>query len=199
MGMGMQQQNMGGMPMQATVIDWNRGHLRIHPVECHLTHNTGGMMDKMDPFIFMRVGNLQEWRSTVCVDGGRNPRWGMHEHMQVECGRMQHKLHIEVRDKDVFGAEAIGHAEVDLNFFKRPNGHFNEAIELFWRGMPAGRLVVKTTYHPEAMTMTAMPYNAQPIQQQNMGGMGMQQNMGGMGNPGMGMNQGYPQQNMGMG
>jgi hypothetical protein len=60
-----QQQNMGGMgnpgmgmqqPMQATVIDWSRGHLRIHPVECHLTHNTGGVMDRMDPFIYMRVG-----------------------------------------------------------------------------------------------------------------------------------------------
>ena len=101
--------------------------------------------------------------------------------MQVECGRMQHKLHIEVRDKDVFGAEAIGHAEVSLDFFKRPNGHFNEAIELFWRGMPAGRLVVKTTYHPEAITVTAKPYIAQPPMQQ--------QNMGSMGSPRMGMPQ----------
>ena len=160
MGMGMQQ------PMQATVIDWSRGHLRIHPVECHLTHNTGGFIfDKMDPFIYMRVGQLQEWRSSVCVNGGRNPRWGIHEHMQVECGRMQHKLHIELRDKDVFGSEPIGHAEVNLDFFKRPNGHFNEAIELFYRGMPAGRLVVKTTYHPEAMTVAALAYGNQPFMQ----------------------------------
>jgi len=173
-------------PMQATVIDWSRGHLRIHPVECHLNHNTGGILDKMDPFIYMRVGQLQEWRSSVCVNGGRNPRWGIHEHMQVECGRMQHKLHIEVRDKDVFGSEPIGHAEVNLDFFKRPNGHFNEAIELFYRGMPAGRLVVKTTYHPEAMTVTALPYGNQPFMQQPVVVQQpvMQQPMG---NPGMGM------------
>ena len=78
--------------------------------------------------------------------------------MQVECGRMAHKLHIEVRDRDVFGSEPIGHAEVNLDFFKRPNGHFCEPVELVWRGFPAGRIHLKITYHPEAMTVVAMPY-----------------------------------------
>jgi hypothetical protein len=90
----------------------------------------------------------------VCVNGGRNPRWPVHEHMQVECGRFwSHKLHIEVRDKDLIGSEPIGHAEVNLDFFKRPNGHFMEAIELWHHGHPAGRIVLKTTYHPEMLTV----------------------------------------------
>ena len=63
---------------------------------------------------------------------------------------MHKKLLIEVRDKDLIGAESIAHAEVNLDFFKRPNGHFFEWIELFWRGFPAGRIQIKTTYHPEA-------------------------------------------------
>ena len=71
----------------------------------------------------------------------------MGEHMVVECGRMQHKLHIEVKDKDFVGAENIAHAEVNLDFFKRPNGEFCEWIELFWRGFPAGRIMIKTVYH----------------------------------------------------
>jgi len=32
MGMAVVGGGMGG----ATVIDWNHGHLRIHPIECHL-------------------------------------------------------------------------------------------------------------------------------------------------------------------
>lgn len=64
---------------------------------------------------------------------------------------MAHKLRIEVRDESGFGSEPIGHAEVDLNFFKRPNGVFNEAIELWFRGHPAGRIVIQTTYHPDVL------------------------------------------------
>ena len=48
----------------------------------------------------------------------------------------------EVRDQEGFGSEPIGHAEVNLDFFKRPNGIFNEAIELWFRGQPAGRIVI---------------------------------------------------------
>ena len=175
-GTGMQQ------PVQAAVINYSHGHLKIHPVQCNLYHNTGVIMDKIKPFIKMRVSPLKEgWRSSICLNGGSNPRWGVNDHMQVECGLMQHKLYIELSNKKVFGAEVIGHAEVSLDFFKRPNGHFDGVVELSLGGMPAGELIVQATYHPEAITVTAKPYIAQPPMQQ--------QNMGSMGSPRMGMPQ----------
>jgi hypothetical protein len=50
--MGMAVGGMGG----AAVIDWNHGHLKIHPIEAHLTHHAGMAFERMSPFIFMRVG-----------------------------------------------------------------------------------------------------------------------------------------------
>ena len=53
----------------------NEGHIRIHVQSAHLTHNTEpGLFHKMDPFVTIQVGK-QQWRSAVCVNGGRNPHW----------------------------------------------------------------------------------------------------------------------------
>jgi hypothetical protein len=51
------------------------GFLKLHLVEAHLAHNTSEfMLEKMNPFVLIRIG-MQEWRSAVCEQGGRNPRW----------------------------------------------------------------------------------------------------------------------------
>jgi len=38
------------------------GHLRLHLLSAHLERNLGGPFNKMDPFVWIRVGG-QEWRS----------------------------------------------------------------------------------------------------------------------------------------
>ena len=51
------------------------GLLKLHVVEAHLSHNTNpGLFERMDPFVIIKV-NMQEWRSAVCMGGGKNPRW----------------------------------------------------------------------------------------------------------------------------
>jgi hypothetical protein len=58
---------------------------------------------------------------------------------------MEHELYIEVRDKDPYVTEMIGHATVRVNFFAIPGGR-QEWIELFFRGYPAGRIHFKSHY-----------------------------------------------------
>ena len=77
--------------------DWAHGHLKIHVIEAHLQHNTGGVFDKMDPFVVMKAGPLQEWRSNVCRNGGKNPRWN-HQHMEIDVKHLGQMLQIWVKD-----------------------------------------------------------------------------------------------------
>ena len=49
-------------------------HIRLILQKAHLEFNFGNVFDKMDPFVYIRIGQ-QEWRSAVCVDGGKNPHW----------------------------------------------------------------------------------------------------------------------------
>jgi len=49
-------------------------HIRLILQKAHLEFNFGNAFDKMDPFVYIRVGQ-QEWRSAVCVNGGKNPHW----------------------------------------------------------------------------------------------------------------------------
>lgn len=113
---------------------WEHGHLKIHPIEAHITHDTEpGRADRMDPFIHIQCGNDADWRSTLCVDGNRNPRWE-HQHMEVSVHRMQEEMHIEVRDKDLFGSEPIGSACIKLGFLAREEGMFDDWIELTFKG-----------------------------------------------------------------
>ncbi len=41
------------------------GHLKLHLKSAHLERNLGGPLNKMDPFVIIRIGQ-QEWRSAVC-------------------------------------------------------------------------------------------------------------------------------------
>lgn len=91
------------------------GHLRLHLLSAHLERNLGGPLNKMDPFVWIRVGG-QEWRSQVCVNGGKNPHWTL-QFMQVETNLFTHQMHIQVCDKDPLKAPLIGEAHVPLSVF----------------------------------------------------------------------------------
>jgi len=60
----------------------NHGFIKLHLIEAHLERNLGSLLNKMDPFVFIKVGH-QEWRSAVCENGGKNPRWTL-QFMQIE-------------------------------------------------------------------------------------------------------------------
>lgn len=81
-----------------------------------------------------------------------------------------HEVEIIVLDKDMVGAEMIGHAKCPLNFFCRP-GEMNEWLELkFGLGFNAGRIHMRSEYIPEMAMAEGMG-----------GGMGMGGGHGGMG------------------
>ena len=74
--------------------------MRLTFESAHLDVQRGGPMNKMDPFIFVRVGRQQEWRSSVCVNGGKNPQW-MGQHMEIpvkKLNKLDKTVHIEIRD-----------------------------------------------------------------------------------------------------
>lgn len=84
------------------------------------------------------------------MGGGKYPQWGAMnrmEHMVVDPMR---EVHIEVRDKDMIGANMIGQCTLPLNFFLRPmEGKMNEKIELKLLGMFAGRIHMKSDFISE--------------------------------------------------
>lgn len=90
---------------------------------------------------------------------------------------LNHEVYIEVRDRDPMITEMIGSARVPLRFFCIPAG-LTEWIELFFMGMPAGRIQLRSEYFPEMMIGGGI--NTTTIIMEP--GMGM----GGMGGGGMG-------------
>ena len=100
----------------------------------------------MDPFVRLSIGK-QEWRSAVCVNGGKNPHW-QNQHMEIpvrKLRKLQKGVLIEVRDKDILHSEPIGHAVVPLEFFAG-RGPREEWIELKFQGHPAGRIHMKSSF-----------------------------------------------------
>lgn len=52
----------------------------------------------MSPFVIIRV-NGREWRSAICINGGRHPRWEF-QFFDFEVANLEHEILIEVRDRD---------------------------------------------------------------------------------------------------
>ena len=73
--------------------------------------------------------------------------------MDIEVRNMEHEIYIEVRDQDPMCTEMIGHATTRLNFFAVPGGRA-EWLELFFLGMPAGRIHFRSEFLPQ-VAMTA--------------------------------------------
>ena len=73
------------------------GFLRLHVLAADLTHKTGGMMHKMNPYIDIHVGQLQNWRSLTCRDGGKEPRWNG-QFMDIEVRHIGQMIDIVCRD-----------------------------------------------------------------------------------------------------
>lgn len=120
------------------------GFLKLHLVEAHLTHQDQ-LFERMNPVVIIKVNGI-EWRSEVCVSGGRNPRWEF-QHMDLEVANMEHEMYIEVRDRDPFTSQMIGHVRTKVGFFAVPGGRA-EWLELFFEGYPAGRIHFRSDFTP---------------------------------------------------
>lgn len=144
-------------PMQTETVvvveegGMKQGIVKMHAMTSHLNYSDDGMLERMSPFVTVRINN-QEWRSDVCHNGGRNPEWGAINRMEHVVMNPMHEVHIEVRDKDMIGSDMIGHAMVPLQFFLKPvevAGHLNEWIELKRMGFDAGRIHMRSEFIPE--------------------------------------------------
>lgn len=127
-----------------------QGLLKMHAVTAHLNYSDVGLLERMSPLVIIKI-NMQEWRNEPCYEGGKNPSWGAINHMEHAVMDVMQEVYIEVRDKEMFGSDMIGHARVPLNFFCRPEGHLNEWIELKKMGFDAGRIHIRSEYIPEMM------------------------------------------------
>jgi hypothetical protein len=100
-------------------MSWNTGFLKLHVLKAHLEINHGGMMNKMDPFVVMKAGPMQEWRSPVCHNGGKNPEWGLQHNFDVDVCHLGQELEIWVKDAKAAQGSHLGHAKLRLEAFKR--------------------------------------------------------------------------------
>jgi hypothetical protein len=105
----------------------------------------------MHVFIRMYVNELLPWDSSVKRHGVRGPKWGIDEHMQLECIHMEQLLCIEIRILTPLSSEVLGGAGFLPRVFRTISGDFQGVISLNNRGNFLGDLYVKTSYHPEAM------------------------------------------------
>ncbi len=56
-------------------------------------------------------------------------------------------MYIEVRDRDPFSSQMIGHVRSKVGFFAVPGGRA-EWLELFFEGYPAGRIHFRSEFTP---------------------------------------------------
>ena len=96
-----------------------QGVLKMHGHKAHLNYSDVGLLERMSPVVHIRINN-QEWRSDVCVNGGRNPEWGAFNRMEHIVMDPMQEVIIQVRDKDMIGSDMIGHARVPLQMFLKP-------------------------------------------------------------------------------
>jgi len=139
---------------QQVVVDpaLKQGVLKVHAVKAHLDYHEGPMLERMSPFVEIRIGG-QTWRNDVCEGGGRNPEWGGFNHMEHVVVDPMAEVFIQVRDKDMMiGSEFIGEARVPVNMFLKPvevAGKVNEEIQLRRMDFAAGRIHLRSEFIPE--------------------------------------------------
>lgn len=120
-------------PQTTAFVIPTTGWLRLHFISAHLDINRGGPLNKMDPFVWVKVGKAQEWRSNVCVNGGKNPQWH-HQHMDIpvkKLSKLEKNVHIEIRDQNLLQSEPLGHANITLGMFAS-RGPIQERVTLMF-------------------------------------------------------------------
>ena len=133
------------MPIVVVLPAPGHGHIHIHLQHAHLDHNEGGLLNKMDPFVHLRVGD-QEWTSKICEDGGKNPQWH-HEHAKFDVPHLPHKMHIKVFNAHG-GQQGVHIAEAEVPFaIFHENGPIETDVELHFNGHKAGHIHFKSEFH----------------------------------------------------
>lgn len=91
-------------PMMAGAL---LGRVKIHVMEAHLKVHDGSPIERMSPYVILRINGANEHRTEICEYGGRNPRWLM-QFFEWEVLDLNHELFVEVRDKEMFGSAYLG-------------------------------------------------------------------------------------------
>lgn len=126
----------------------DEGVLRIHLMEAHLTHDTQAI-GKMDPYVKFS-SREQEWKSPICNNGGKNPKW--HDHGDAKWDIQVHylgdELEFHVWDDEIGRDESIGSGSTKLSALA-VHGGFDEWFEIQHKGKPAGKVHIRADWMPK--------------------------------------------------
>ena len=123
----------------------DEGVMRVHVLEAHLTHKIG--FGKMDPYVKMS-SREQTWKSPVSEDGGKEPKWNHGNTWDITVHYLGDELHLEVWNDEVGRDHAIGVGATKLAALA-VNGGIDEWYSISHEGEDAGRVRIKSEWHPK--------------------------------------------------
>jgi hypothetical protein len=129
------------------------GSLIIRPICAKLTHDTE-TFGKMDPYCVVKLGS-QVQRSAVASNAGKFPNW---QDALAFRKTNEDLLSISVWDRDdATSDDLVGETTIPLSRLITNNGHFEDWIELIYKGKKAGDIRIGSMFHPEGSSTTQKP------------------------------------------
>ena len=117
---------------------------------------------KQDPYVVLRCGESEHFRTKVCKDGGTAPTWN--EKFTFTIARGENEVHLRIWNSNMLRSDTcIGSAVVELDkVFKE--GYDDVDVSVFdAKGRPAGVLNVVLTFMPGQVSKPTQPApSAQP-------------------------------------
>lgn len=112
--------------------------LLIRPVAARLTHNTHFFLKKMNPFIEVLVGP-QRYKTAMNKRGGKRPQWN--ETFTHQLIGNEAEMTVIVWDQHRRRVALVGETRINLSEVLA-QGKSSNWYELFWKGKPAGRVLL---------------------------------------------------------
>jgi hypothetical protein len=129
--------------------------LHIHYAERLTDVQTFG---KQDPYVVVKTG-IQEFKTPVCNDGGRNPKWEVTFSFNLAGG--EDMIHFTVKDKEVIKDRNIAGAVIPLRQLITPNGRKSvNLVSCDNSSKNLGILWVSTNFMPVVGAGSGYPGNA---------------------------------------
>ena len=124
----------------------DEGVLRVHLIEAHITHKTQ-LIGKMDPYVKMS-SREQEWKSPICKNGGKEPKWEHGNHWDIQVHYLGDELEFHVWDDEIGRDNSIGSGKTKLSALAI-HGGFDEWFEIDYKGESAGKVHLKAEWFPK--------------------------------------------------
>ena len=113
-------------------------------IEAKLTRDTE-WLGKMDPYVIFKYRE-QEWKSTVCQDQGKTPKW-VNQHWEIDVKYLGDDLRFTVYDEDVTKDDVVGEGITKMSALSL-NGGLDEWYTIQYEGKSAGKLHFTSKWTP---------------------------------------------------